>query len=79
MNSYTSENILLIHKPICENKKITTIRTPSESNLHWKHHCYKNSLHFRFIADFEADNEIDKSSIGNKTTNIHKQNPVCNG
>ena len=27
----------------------------------------------------EADNEKDNSSIGNKTTNIYKQNPVLNG
>ena len=31
------------------------------------------------IADFEADNELDGSSVGNKTTNIYKQNPVHNG
>ena len=31
------------------------------------------------IADFEADNEKDTFTIGNKTTNIYKQNPVLNG
>ena len=30
-------------------------------------------------ADFEADKEINKSSICNATTNIYKQNPVFNG
>ena len=30
-------------------------------------------------ADFEADTEKDNSSIGNKTTNIYKQNPLLNG
>ena len=34
--SYTGENILKIHKPKCENKDITTIRTSPESHLHWK-------------------------------------------
>ena len=34
---------------------------------------------FRIYADFEAENEIDNTHIGNKTTNIHKQNPVFNG
>ena len=29
-------------------------------------------------ADFEADNEKESFSVGNKTTNILKQNPVCN-
>ena len=27
----------------------------------------------------EADNEIDHSGIGNKTTNIYEQNPLLNG
>ena len=45
----------------------------------WKKHFHKNPLCFRIIADFEADNEIDGSNIGNKTTNIYKQNPVLNG
>ena len=36
-------------------------------------------MYFRIYADFEADNEKDKSSVGNKTTNIYKQNPVLNG
>ena len=32
-----------------------------------------NPLYFRIYADYEADNEIDVSSIGNRTTNIYKQ------
>ena len=36
-------------------------------------------MHFRIYLDFEADNEIDSSSVGNKTTNIYKQNPIPNG
>ena len=31
------------------------------------------------MADFEADNKIDGSSLGNKTISIYKQNPVPNG
>ena len=34
---------------------------------------------FEIKADFEADNEVDNSSIGNKKTNVYKQMPVCNG
>ena len=79
LNSYTSENMLRIHKPKCENSDITTIRTSSESHLHWKNHFHKNPLYFRIYADFEADNEKDNSIVGNKTTNIYKQNPVLNG
>ena len=39
---------------------------------------HKNPLYFRINADFEADNEKDNSSVGKKTTNIYKQNPVLN-
>ena len=42
-------------------------------------HFHKIPIYFRFIADFEADNEIDKSNRNNKTTNFYKQNPVLNG
>ena len=34
---------------------------------------------FRIYAVFEADIEIDSSCKVDKTTNIHKQNPACNG
>ena len=44
-----------------------------------KKHFRKNPLYFRLYADFEADNEEDNSIIGNKTTNIYKQNPILNG
>ena len=39
----------------------------------------KNPLYFRIYAHFEADNEEDNSSVGNKTPNIYKQNPVFIG
>ena len=79
LNSYSSENMLMIHKPKSENKDITTNRTSLESHLHWKDHFHKNPLYFGIYADFEADIEKDNSSLGNKTTNIHEQNPVLNG
>ena len=47
--------------------------------LNGKKHFHKNPLYFRIIADFESDNEIDCSNVGNKTTNIYKQNPILNG
>ena len=79
MSSYTSENMLMKHKPKCGNNDITTIRTSNESHLHWKKHFHKNPLYFRIYADFEADNEMDDSVVGNKTINIYKQYPVLNG
>ena len=53
LNSYTSEFMLTLHKPKCENNGITTIRISSESHLHWKNHFPKNPLYFRIYAYFE--------------------------
>ena len=39
----------------------------------------QKSIIFRIYPDFEADNEIDNSTIGNETTKSFKQNPVLNG
>ena len=69
--SYTSEIMLMLHRPKGGNIDITTIRTSSESHFYWKKRFHKNPFYFRKYADFEADNEIDNSSIGNKTTNIY--------
>ena len=79
LSSYTSENMLMKHKEKCGDDNITTIRTSNESHLQWKKHFHKNPLYFRIYADFEADNEKDNSIVGDKTTNIYKQNPVLNG
>ena len=72
LNSYTNENSLLIHKEICGEDNICTIRTSNESHLYWRKHFQKNPLYFRIIAELEADNEVDGSSVGNKTTNLRK-------
>ena len=79
LNSYTCENALITHKEKCGDDNICTIRTSNESHLYWKKQFHKNPIYFRIIADFEADNEIENSSVGNKTTNIYKKNPVLNG
>ena len=79
LNSYTCENALTNHKEKCRDDSICTIRTSNESHLFWKKHFHKNPLYFRIYADFEADNEIDNSNVGDKTTNIYKQIPVLNG
>ena len=57
LNSYTSENMLVLHKPKCENNDITAVTTSNESHIYWKEQFHKNSLYFRIYADFEADNE----------------------
>ena len=55
------------------------IRTSPDSHIYWKKYFHKNPLYVRIFADFEADNEVDGSNVGNKTTNIYKQNPVLKG
>ena len=42
--SYISENMLIKHKPKCENNDITSIKTSNESHLNWKKHFHK--IHF---------------------------------
>ena len=79
LSSYTSENMLILHKPKCENNDITTIRTLSESHLHWKNFFHENLLSFGIYAVFGADTEKGNRNLGNKTTNIYEQNPVLNG
>ena len=79
LSSYTSENMLMKHRQKCGDHNITTIKTSNEPHLYWKKHFHKNPLYFRIYADFEANNEKDNSIVGNKTTNIYKQNPVLNG
>ena len=79
LSSYTSKNMLMLHKQKCGDDNITTIKTSKESHLRWKNHFHKNPLYFWIYAEFEANNEKDNSSIGNKTKFIFKQNPVHNG
>ena len=68
-----------VHKQKCENNDITTTRSSPASHILWKNHFHKSPFYFGKYADFEADNETDTSSVGDKTTNIYKQNPVLNG
>ena len=79
LNSHASQNVLIKHKQQCGAQDITSLRLSNESHLCWKKHFHKNPLYFRIYADFEADNEIDISSIGKKTTNICKQILKLNG
>ena len=77
LNSYTTHNMLVKHKKLCgENQKL---KTSPNSHIYWKKYFQKNKLYFRIYADFEADNKKENTSIGDKTTNIYKQEPVCNG
>ena len=62
-SSYANQNFLKKHKQRSEQQEITSIRTSNESHLYWEKHFQKNPSFFRIIADFEADSEIDNSSI----------------
>ena len=67
------------HKQQSILKEIINIKTSPHSPFHWKNHFHKNPLDFGIYADFEADNEIDIASIGNRTNNKCKRNPVYKG
>ena len=56
----------MLHKLKYGEEVICCNRTSSESYLLWKKHFDKNPLFFKIYADFEAEIEIDISSIGNK-------------
>ena len=74
--SYTNESALKNHKEKYGDENICTIRTSNESHLYWRKQFQKNPLNFRIIADFETDNEIDNSSVGN-INNQHLQTKSC--
>ena len=79
LSSYTSQNVLNEDNERCEQRFLFSFIYSSEVHFYWKKRFHKNPLFCRIYADFDADNEIDISNIGNKTTNFHKQSPVCNG
>ena len=68
--------MLIKHKNLC--KENQQLKTSPNSHIFWNNYFQKNKLCFRIYADFEADNEKENTSIGNKTTNIYKQEPLCN-
>ena len=78
MNWFTSENALINQKGKCRVDNISTKRSSNESHIQRNKPFQKSPLYFRIYADFEADNELDISTKGNKTTNIYRQNPVLN-
>ena len=53
LNSYTSEKMLLLHEPKCQNNLIITLRTTNESHIQWKNQFHKNPLYFTIYADLE--------------------------
>ena len=79
LSCFEHELVLKKHTERREQQDFTAIRLFSDKHLSWKKHYQKVPLYFRKNADFECNNEIDNSTMGEKTTNIYKQNPVCNG
>ena len=76
---FTNEFALLKHKQKGEQQEITSIRTANESHLYSKKFFHKIKIYFRKYEDFGAGKDFDKSNMGDKTTKLHKQNPVSNG
>ena len=77
-NSFKNENTLIKRKQKCEQQEITSIKTSTASELYWtKYHNELKKL-FRSFVNFEADNEIDTSNVGDETSKIYEQNTVCN-
>ena len=79
LNSYTIETMLKIHKPKCNKDELSRSRTSSEPHFQGKNLFHKGPFCFRKYSVFEADNEINISRIGYKTTILYEQNPVRNG
>ena len=79
LSSYTNQDVLINHIQKCGQQEITSENLNKESRLYRKDHFHKNPINFRSFADSKADNEIDNSNIGNKTTNIYGQNPIFKG
>ena len=80
LSGYTSDNMTFKHKQKCDMRHdITTIKNSYKPYINWDKHCHKIPVYFRIYADVEADNEIDYTCSGKKTTNVYKQNPGCNG
>ena len=73
LSSYRNQNVSNKQNQRCEQQELTSIRTSNVSHLYWKKHFHKNPIYFRIYAVFEADNEIDNSSIGSKTTSIYNK------
>ena len=75
MNSYTSQNVLLKQKERFGHQEETSIRTSNESNVYWGENFQKNPF-FRIYSDLKNGLNVDYCSVGIKTTNLYKQNPV---
>ena len=79
LSCFEHEHVLMKHKDRCEQQDFTAIKLPLDKQLNWKKHYQKIPLYFRIYADFECNNSPVESNVGLHTTNIYKQNPVCNG
>ena len=79
LSCFEHEHVLKKHKDRCEQQDFTAIKLSLDKQLNWKKHYQKVPLYFRIYADFECNNSHVDTNIGEHTTNIYKQNPVCKG
>ena len=75
MNAFTNQVVLINITQKCRQQENISKRLSTESHLYWKKRFQRNPMYFRFVVDFAADNEIDKSNIGFKSTNIFQTKP----
>ena len=79
LNCFKLENVLVNHTKSCELQDITAIKFSKDNHLMWKKHFHEIPQYLKIYGDFECNNKIEDSHIANRTTNIFRQIPTCNG
>ena len=60
LSSYTSDNMLMKHRQKCGEDKITTLKTSSEFQIHWKNHFQKITF---FLGCMQNSKQIMRKII----------------
>ena len=81
LNSYSIQSELTTHKILCGNKAKSVYIPCKETHVKWNKYYQKMPIYSMIIADFEARNEpiANQKTQHNKTIDICKQIPCCNG
>ena len=81
LSSYSVLSELTTHKKLCGGKMKSVYIPCKKTHIKWDKYYQKMPLYTMIIADFEARNEpiINQDNIINKTIDICKQIPCCNG
>ena len=81
LSSYSVLSELTTHKKLCGGKMKSVYIPCKKTHIKWDKNYQKMPLYTMIIADFEARNEpiINQDNTINKTIDICKQIPCCNG